>query len=174
MAGGVLVKKGVVKQDAALPDGAFVGHKGTFAQHGGALVHGQHQLQGLLVFPGVGFHHTAVFKAQGEILDEHAPVGQGHGGVNHAFRVAASGSGEHLLRGDVGVIPHVLFRQLFRPAAKEHLGHQAHGEVRAGRGAFIDQTAQIQAVEPLAAAAQIVAVRLPVADGVPPIRPGAA
>ena len=174
MAGGILVKEGVVKQDAALPDRALIGHKSTLAQHGGTLVHGQHQLQGLLVFLRVGLHYPALFKAQGEILNEHAPVGQGHGGVNHALRIAAFRGSEHLFGGDVGIIPHVLVRQLFRPAAEEHLGHQANGKVRAGGLAFIDQAAQIQGIQPPTAAAQSPAVLLPVGDGILSVRPGAA
>ena len=89
---------------------------------------------------------AAVFKPNGEVLDKHAAVAQGLGGVDDALRVARTGCGEHFLGRDVGVEPDVSPRQLVRASHELAFGQQADGEIGAGGFALIIQAAQVKAV----------------------------
>ena len=101
--GGVLVKQGVVKQQAGLGDGGIDGHQRTFAQIGGSLVHRDHLLQQRLVLLRLDLDGLAVFKADREVLDQLAVVGQRLGGVDDALSLAAHRRDEALLGGDIGI-----------------------------------------------------------------------
>ena len=77
MAGGVLVKEGVVEQDLLVGDGAVVGHQGHLAEVAGPLVHGDGGFQGLLPLLGMGLHNLPLLHHKSEPLDDAAIVGQG-------------------------------------------------------------------------------------------------
>ena len=159
MAGGVFVKEGVVEQDAALGDGAVLRHQGALAQVGGAFVHGNHGGKGFLALLRHGLHCLAVFKADIEILNQLALVGQGLGGIDNALRQPSLGRDEALLRGNVGVEENSL-EALFSAAAEPSLGHHAHGQVGAVVCPVVE-AGNVEAIEVIAPSLQPGIVLLP-------------
>ena len=109
-------------------------------------------------------HGLAALKADGEILDELALVGQGLGGVDDALGFAPHGRDKDLLRGDVGVKEDVVQR-IFTAALEFSLWDHADPQVRAV-AALVDQRFNVQAVEIGAAGSQIVVVGFPGCNGV--------
>ena len=164
VAGGVLVKEGVVEQQAGLADGAVVGHQGALAQVGAALVHGDELGEQVVVLVGVPLHRLALMEANPEAVDKLALVGQGLGGVDHALGPAPLGGDETLLGGDVGVEDDAPEAGL-AAAAEMSLGDHAHGKLGAV-GAVVMELLYAQAVEIFAAAAQVLIVGLPGGHGV--------
>ena len=74
VAGGIFVKQGVVEHDAAVSYRAVIRYKCALAEHGRALVHGDHGLERLLVFLGVHLNYLAVFKADREVFYHNSPI----------------------------------------------------------------------------------------------------
>ena len=123
VAGGVLVKQGVVEQNARVADGGVIGHQGHLPQVGGALVHGDGVFQHLFPLFRVDVHDLPAPEVQIEVPHQVAVQGQGQGGVHPALHPVPPGGGEDLLRGHVGhelhpgggglaaSHPHVPFRQ---------------------------------------------------------------
>ena len=129
--GGVLVKQRVVEHDAAVADGAVVGYERTLAEHRCALVHGDHGAQSVLILLGVYLDHLAAFKADGEVFDHNATVGERTGGVDDTLCVASHGACEDLLAGDVRVVGYAAAQGILRTGKEERLRDETDGEVRA-------------------------------------------
>src|SRR5699024_5037422 len=100
VAGGVLVKQGVVEQHAAFADGAGGRHQSKLADAAGVLVGGEQLAQQVGVFLGAVLHHLAVPEGHMPAVDQLAVVDVGPGTVNDAVDPVAVGRGEHLLGGD--------------------------------------------------------------------------
>ena len=106
----------------------------------------------------------AVFKANGEILDELSLIGQRLGRIDDALRHAALRGNKDLLRGDVGV--KIVAEQGGFPAALEfRILNHAHAEIRAV-GAAVFQRFDAERVEIGAAPRKIIVMLLPRLHGV--------
>ena len=117
MATGVLVKEGVVEQEARLVDGRVKRHQRAFAKIPAALVHLDELGEQLVVLLRVPFDGLALVEADPESVDQLSLIAQGLGGVNDALGLAPLGGDEALLRGDVGV-EHDTLQALFTAAAE--------------------------------------------------------
>ena len=159
MAGGVLVEQGVIEQDAALRNGAVLGHQRALAQIGRAIVHGDHGLEQLLALLRLDLHGLALFKADGEILDELPLIAQGLAGIDDALGFAPLGRDEAFLGRDVGVEEDALQAGV-SAALPLAFGDHTHGQVGAVFGGVV-QAADMQAVEISAAVMQVGVVLLP-------------
>ena len=165
MAGGVLVKEGVVEQEVLVGNRAVVGDQGRFAEVGRSLVHGDGGFQGLLSPLRAGLHDFALLHHEAELVDDVAVVDQRHGGIDHAVGPGFQGGGEDLLRGDVGDIGPP--RQGPVPAALPDVAlGELHRQVRA-QGIGIVQGFQTQGVQLLQAALQGFQVLPPALHGLP-------
>ena len=134
MAGRVLVKERVEEHHAAVADGAVVGHERALAEHRRALVHTDELLQRGLVLRRVYFYGAAVFKADAEVLYQHALEGERARGIDDALRLAGLRRDEHLLAGDVGVGEDAVYLYALAAADELRLRYQAHTEIRAVGG----------------------------------------
>ncbi len=164
VAGGVLVKEGLVEGNAALTDGGGVGHKGALAEHTSAFVHGDHLAEKFLALFGVNFHRAAALKADREILDEFPAVGERQRGHDKSFGFAGHGRGEDLLGGDVGV-ELLAAQRVLTAAAEDALGNHIHVEIGAVRRLVL-QGLDTQTVEVFATGAETLVVCLPFGHGV--------
>ena len=164
MAGGVLVKQGVQEEQAALLNRGVIRHERALAEVGRALVHVDELLQQRLVLLGVHLDGLAVFKADGEILDELPLIRQRLGRIDDALGLAAHRGDEDLLGGDVRVKEDPL-QGIFAAALELRLGDHADAEIRAV-AAVVLKLGQAQAVEIGAALGKILVVLLPRLHGV--------
>ena len=102
MAGGVLIKQGVVEQDVLVSDGTVIGDQGHLPEVGGTLVHRHCVAEGLLPLLGVDLHDLPLLHLHPELIHDIAVVAQGQGGVHHAVDPLPEGGSEDLLGGHVG------------------------------------------------------------------------
>ena len=164
MAGCIFVKQGIIEQDSAFADGAFLRHQGTFAQISRSLIHRNHGLEQFFPRAGMDFHGLSILKPDGEVLDQLSPIGQGFGGVDDSLRHSLLGGDETLLRGDIGVEGNAL-EALVPSAAPAACVHHTNGQIRAvGRG--IMEGPDFQAVQIFTAFGKICIVLLPGLNGV--------
>ena len=164
MAGGILIEERVVEEQAGLVDRRLLRHERALAKIVAALVHADDLLENILSLFGFYLHGAALFKADGEILDELARIGERLRGVNDALGSAAVGRGEDLLGRHVGIVDNALHRLV---ASGVELGRrdEADLEIRAVRG-MVAQLAEMEIVQILAARLEIAVVLFPVGDGV--------
>ena len=107
----------------------------------------------------MNLHGLAAGKADGEALDQLAPIAQGLGGIDNALGLALHGGDKALLRGDIGVEEDAGAGRL-SAAAEAALGDEPHSEVRAVVGGVV-QGADAQAVQVVAAGLQVLVVVCP-------------
>ena len=109
-------------------------------------------------------HGLAVFKPDGEILNNLSLIGKRLGRIHDALGNAALRGDKDLLGGDVR-IEIVAEQGIFAAALELGFGDHAHTEIRAV-GAVIFQRFDVQCVEVGAAVGQILVVLLPRLHGV--------
>ena len=164
MAAGVLVKEGVVEQEARLVDGRVKRHQRAFAKIPAALVHLDELGEQLVVLLRVPFDGLALVEADPEAVDQLTLVGKRLRRIDDALGHAAHRGDEAFLGRDVGVEEDALQARL-AAAAELRLGDHADGKVGAV-GRFVAQLADVQAVEIFAAVMQVLVVLFPRLDGV--------
>ena len=164
MAGGVLVKEGVVEQQLCVADGAVVGYQRALAQIGAALIHGDELGQQLTVHLGVPLHGLTLVEADPELVDELALIAQRHGGVDDTLSIALLGGDEALLRGDVGV-EGIALQALLAGTAETAALHETHGKVGAV-GRSVVQLPDAEGVEVVALFVDFPVVLVPCGNGV--------
>ncbi len=111
-------------------------------------------------------HSTALplVESDPELVDELSLIAQGLGGVDDALRLPPHGGDEALLGGDVGVEDDAL-QALLAAAAEMGLGDHPHGQVCSVAGGIV-QGADVQAVQIVAAAVDVLVVGRPVGLGI--------
>ena len=164
MAAGVLVKEGVVEQEARLVDGRVKRHQRAFAKIPAALVHLDELGEQLVVLLRVPFDGLALVEADPEAVDQLTLVGKRLRRIDDALGHTAHRGDEAFLGRDVGVEEDALQARL-AAAAELRLGDHADGKIGAV-GRFVAQLADVQAVEIFAAVMQVLVVLFPCLDGV--------
>ena len=164
MARGVLIEERVVEEQTGLVDRGLLRHERDLAEIVTALVHADDLLENVLPLFGLDLHGAALFKPDGEVLDELALVGERLCCVHDTLGGAAVGRGKDLLGRHIGIVNDALHG---RVASGVELSRrdEADFEVRAVRGAVM-QLPEMETVQILAARLEIAVVRFPVGDGV--------
>ena len=157
---GVFIKKGIIKHYAAVSYRTVKRHERALAEHFRAFVHVHERLERILALLGLDLCHLTVFKADAEVFDHRAAVGQRSGRIHYALGLSLHGACENLFAGDVGIKAHVCPERILRSGEKLRLRNESDGEIRSVC-AFIVQLAQAERVEILAAALEIGIVLLP-------------
>ena len=164
MAGGILIKEGVVEQQLSVADGAVVGHESALAEVAAALIHSNELGQQIAVDLRIPFHGLALMEADPELVDELSLIAQRHGGVDDTLSLALLGGDEALLGGDVGVEGDAL-KALLAGTAEAAALHHAHGEIGA-RGGGVVELLDAEGVEVIAALVDFAVMLFPCGDGV--------
>ena len=90
MTAGVFVKQRFIKQKTALIDRAFFRNKSHFTQHGCAFIHVKHLFQELLPFFRPAGYCFAMFKCDGEMINNLAVPGERLHGNQRSFTLPGS------------------------------------------------------------------------------------
>ena len=164
MAGGVLIKQGVVEQHAAAVDGAGGGHEGDLADAVRIFVGGEQLGQQVGILLGTVLHDNTVLEGDMPALDQLAVVGVGLRAVDDAVCALAVRRTENLLGGNVGDELNAVLGLAGRALPGGVVG-QTDGQVCAVRAGHVDAV-QLQRVHAVAAGLGHGDMLLPRTDGV--------
>lgn len=95
-----------------------------------SLRHVHERLERILALLGLDLCHLAVFKADAEVFDHRAAVGQRSGRIHYALGLSLHGACENLFAGDVGIKAHVCPERILRSGEKLRLRNESDGEIR--------------------------------------------
>ena len=103
VAGSVLIEQRVPVEDAALRDWGVMRHECDFAQAAGAIVCRDEAVQHVFTGGGRGLNDLPAFKADSDVFNQRALVGEWLGGSHHAVDAVLVRRREAFLGGNVGL-----------------------------------------------------------------------